>query len=75
MNPKQSVSVLLMLGLLAPITACGGTTDEGAESSPSPAVTSPAVSPKADDGKEDKKYKDKEKKDSKDDEGGEGGES
>ncbi|NJM76278.1 MAG: hypothetical protein HC852_11415 [Acaryochloridaceae cyanobacterium RU_4_10] len=70
MNPKQSVSVLLMLGLLAPMTACGGT-DEGAESSPSPAVTSPAASPKADDGK----AKDtKEKKDSKKDEGGEGGE-
>jgi hypothetical protein len=74
MNPKQSVSVLLMLGLLAPITACGGTTDEGAESSPSPAVTSPAASPKADDGK-DHKDKGKEKKDSKKDEGGEGGES
>jgi hypothetical protein len=73
MNPKQSVSVLLMLGLLAPITACGGTADEGAESSPSPAVTSPAASPKADDGKESKDSK--EKKDSKKDEGGEGGES
>jgi hypothetical protein len=65
MNPKQSVSVLLMLGLLAPITACGGgTTGEGAESSPNPAVTSPAASPNADDGK-----------DKEGGEGGEGGES
>lgn len=75
MNPKQSVSVLLMLGLLAPITACGGTTDEGAESSPTPAVTSPSASPKVDDDKDDKDDKGKEKKDSKKEEGGEGGES
>jgi ABC-type glycerol-3-phosphate transport system substrate-binding protein len=74
MNPKQSVSVLLMLGLLAPMTACGGTTDgkKESESSPATTVTSPAASPKAD---SDKEYKDKSGKDQKSKEGGEGGES
>ncbi len=66
MNSKQSISVLLMLGLLTPLTACGETKDGEGAASPTvtetpataktPATKSPAplASPK--------------------DEGGEGGE-
>jgi hypothetical protein len=67
MNSKQSISVLLMLGLLAPLTACGENKEAG-DGAPSPTVSetpaatttpatkspSPSASPK--------------------DEGGEGGE-
>lgn len=38
MNSKQSISVLLMMGLLAPVTACGET-KETVDGSPSPTVT------------------------------------
>jgi hypothetical protein len=48
MNSKQSISVLLMLGLLTPLTACGETQETG-EGSSSPTVTAspaPSTSPK-----------------------------
>jgi hypothetical protein len=76
MNSKQSISVLLMLGLLSPLTACGET-KEGGEESTSPAVTQPSATPSAasatkEEGGEGGESAEKEEKEKK--EGGEGGE-
>jgi hypothetical protein len=45
MNSKQSISVLLMLGLLTPLTACGES-KEGGEGAASPTVTETPASVK-----------------------------
>jgi hypothetical protein len=82
MNSKQSISVLLMLGLLAPLTACGETKESEGSSSPaviqSPGATSATKEEGAESGGESgesEAEKEKEKKEGKESkEGGEGGE-
>jgi hypothetical protein len=77
MNSKQSISVMLMLGLLSPLTACGEA-KEGGEESSSPALIQPSAAPgaasatKEEGGEGGESGEGKEEKEK--EEGGEGGE-
>ncbi|MGB8698565.1 MAG: hypothetical protein WCD18_04040 [Thermosynechococcaceae cyanobacterium] len=72
MDAKQSLSVVLMLSLLAPLASCGEA-QNGDNEKDQPQVESPAGSPADSPKEEDGKGKDG-KKDSEEGEGGEGGE-